>query len=151
MTTTPALYHVTLTVDAEGAEAAEGLAAAADEGGPFLAPPLSIAREDGYVTIRFAGVSDDPVQSLTSVGHGTPGAEIVAALAGFSHRNSLTVVVIKALLTFTAMREMAGLPPLEELRIDVVPAPPLSQNSLSPQLSDAVPGDFPEFGTPRDS
>ena len=42
--------------------------------------------------------------------------------------------------------EVAGLPPRDELRIDVVPAPPLPQSSVSPQLSDSVPGEFPGFG-----
>lgn len=142
----PRLYHVTLTVDAEGAEAAEAMRVAFETGGPFLAPPLTLTAFDGYLTIRFAGVSDDPAHALTSVGDATPGAEIVAALAGFSHQHSLTVAIIKALLTFTAMRELAGLPPREELRIDVVPAPPLPQDSVSPQLSDSVRGTFPEFG-----
>lgn len=150
MTEAPKLYHVTLTANAEGAEVAEAMRIAFAEGGPFLATPLSFGTDDGYLTVRFAGVSDDPNQTLTTVEYATAGAEIVNALAGFSHQHSLTVAVIKALLTFTAMREIAGLPPRDELRIDVVPAPPLPQDSVSPQLSDSLPDRFPQFGHPQD-
>ena len=143
------LYDVTLTANAEGPEVAEVMRAAFAVGGRFLASPLTIAADDGYLTIRFPGVSDDPAAGPTSVGCATPGAEIVSALAGFSRQHSLAVCVIKALLTFSAIREGAGLPPPAELRIDVVPSAPLSQDRLSPQRSDGIPDDFPTFHGPK--
>ena len=131
---------MTLTANAEGPEIAEAMRAAFAVGGPFLASPLTIAAEDGYLTIRFPGVSDDPAGGPTSVGAATPGAEIVGALAGFSHQHSLAVCVVKALLTFSAIREGAGLPPARGAGgFDVVPSVPLSQDRLSPQLSDGIP------------
>ena len=151
MTEVPNLYHVTLTVDAEGKGVADALTSAFRDGGPFLAAPSTIGAGDGYVTVRFAGVSDDPTTGPKSVEHSTPGAEVVGALAGFSHHHSLAVALVKALLTFAAMREAAGLPPRHELRIDVVPAQPLPEDTLSLQLSEGVSGQFPEFGTRQDA
>jgi hypothetical protein len=91
-----------------------------------------------YVTVEFERLSDDPTTGPTSVGHAVPGAEIVAALEGFSHEHSLAIPLLRALLMVIAMREMAGLAPRRELRIDVVPADPLPQDSLSTHRSESV-------------
>jgi hypothetical protein len=152
MTDAPRHYHVTLTIDAEGHEVADALFAAFSENGPFLAgSAVGITPEDGYVSVRFTDVSDDPTQGPTSVEHSTPGAEIIGALAGFSRHHSLTVAVIKALLTLAAMRETAGLPPRHELRIDVVPASPLPQDTVSQQHSEGAVSPIQAFGTQHDS
>lgn len=150
MTDEPLLYDVTLTVDAEGRSEADAMLKAFDSGGPFLARPLTVKAENGYLRVRFERVSDDPTEGPTTVEHQTPGAELVAGFHGFSHRQSLPVAVLKTLLTFSAIREIAGLPPRHELRIDVVPAPPLSQDSVSLRLSDAVSDEFPRFGAGPD-
>jgi hypothetical protein len=49
------------------------------------------------------------------------------------------------------MREAAGLPPRDKIRIDVVPSPPPSQDTLSQRLSEGVaspPEDFARSTTP---
>ena len=149
MTSTPTPYHVTLTVNEEQDGLTEALEEALSTGGPFLATPLSVASTDGYVTIRFATVSDDPTATTTTTEHATPGAETVAALEGFSHEHTLTTAVLKALLTFATIRAGAGLAPRREVRIDAVVAPPLHPDSLSIQRSDAVEDAFPPFGGPE--
>ena len=151
MTGTPKLYHVTLTVNEEQDGLAQALEEALSTGGPFLATPLSVASTDGYVTIRFAALSDDPTATTTTTEHATPGAETVAALEGFSHEHTLTTAVLRALLTFATIRAGAGLPPRRELRIDAVEAPPLHEDSLSLQRSDATAHDFPPFGGAPDA
>ena len=139
---TPNLFQVTLTVNAEGPGDADALREAFSDGGPFLASPLTISAEDGYVTVLFSGVDDVATHPR---GDAAPGADIVGALAGFSDERSIAAAVMKALLTFTSVREGAGLPPRRELRIDVVPAPVLRQNSVSQSHSDDTPDNFPEF------
>jgi hypothetical protein len=132
-------YTVVLTIDAEEQhDAVEALWQAFTNDGPFLATPTGIRHADGCVTIEFAEVPDDPTTVPTSVEHGTPGAEVVAALEGFSHAHSLMVPVVRALLTATAMRQAAGLPRPRELRIGVLPAAPLPQDSVSQRLSESV-------------
>ena len=145
--TTPNLFQVTLTTDTGGPGDAEALRTAFSEGAPLLASPLTISDDDGYVTILFAGVDDDPTQLGANAALAIPGADIVASLAGFGDERSPTAAVVKALLTFWSVREAAGLPPRHDLRIDVVPAPALRQSSVSVSWSDGTPDDVPQFGT----
>jgi hypothetical protein len=94
--------------------------------------------EFNHVTVEFDRLSDDPPMGPTSTSHSTPGAEIIAALEGFSHQHSLAIPVLRALLTLSAMQESAGLPPRREIRIDAVPAEPLPQDTLSTHRSESV-------------
>lgn len=141
----PTLFQVTLTVNTDGPADADAMRLAFSEGGPFLASPLTISAEDGYMTVLFAGVDDDPTQWRANAADAAPGADIVGALAGFSDERSLAAALIKALLTFTSVREAAGLPPRSEIRIDAVPAPALRHNSVSQSRSDEAPDSLPEF------
>lgn len=136
----PRLFSVRISFDAdEGPEVADALAGVLRNDGPFLASdPIGIRLHGGQVVVEFHGISDDPTVGPTSVGQSVPGAEVVAALEGFSHEHSVSVPVMRALLTVTAAREIAGLPPRRELRIDVTPAPPLPQDALSSHLSESV-------------
>jgi hypothetical protein len=139
MTEATHYYDVTLTTTAEGPDVAEALFHAFNTHRPLLAgTPPAIGAEGDRITVSFCGVSDDPVHGLTSIEASAPGAEIVAALAGFSSQHLLTVALLRALLTFSAMREAAGLPPRDKIRIDVVPSPPPSQDTLSQRLSEGV-------------
>ena len=95
-------------------------------------------------------MSDDPTPGVTSLEYATPGAEIVAALAGFSQQHLLTVALLKALLTFSAVREAADLPSRDRLRIDVMPAGAPLQDSVSPRLSEGAATPFPEFAIDTD-
>jgi hypothetical protein len=133
------MFTVRITFNADDADSAERLSAAFRGDGPLLAPgPVAVKEEEGYLTVEFDRLSDDPTMGPTSTSHSTPGAEIVAALEGFSHQHSVVIPVVRALLTVTAMRERAGLAPRGEMRIDVVPAEPLPQDSLSTHRSEAV-------------
>jgi hypothetical protein len=136
----PRLFSVRICFDAdEGPEVADALAGVLRNDGPFLAPgPVTIRSNDGHVIVEFHAISDDPGVGPTSVGQSVPGAEAVAALEGFSHEHSVAAPVMRALLTVTAAREIAGLPPRREIRIDVTPAPPLPQDALSSHLSESV-------------
>ena len=137
--TPPKMFTVRITFNADGSDTAERLSAAFRDHGPFLIPGVvSIGAQEGYVTVEFDPVCDDPTMGPTSVGHSTPGAEIVAALEGFSHEHSVVIPVMRAVLTLTAMAETAGLTPRSEMRIDVVPARPLPQDSLSTHRSESV-------------
>lgn len=143
----PQMFTIRISFNADGLDTAERLSAAFRKDGPYLAPgTVSIRADDGYVTVEFERVSDDPTMGPTSVGHKTPGAEIVAAMEGFSHEHSVVVPVLRALLTVTAMRELAGLPPRRELRIDVVPAEPLPQDSVSTHRSESAHSPPARFG-----
>jgi hypothetical protein len=135
----PQMFTVRITFNADSADTAERLSTAFRSNGPFLAPGrVSVQAEGRYVTVEFDRLSDDPTIGPSSVGQATPGAEIVAALEGFSHEHSVAIPLLRALLTVIAMREMAGLAPRRELRIDVVPANPLPQDSLSTHRSESV-------------
>lgn len=136
----PHLSSVRIAFDAdEGPEVVDALAGALRNNAPFLAPgPIGIQLDGNQVIVEFHGISDDPTMGPTSVGRSVPGAEVVAALRGFSHEHSVVVPVMRALLTLSAAREVAGLPPRRELRIDVTPAPPLSQDALSSHRSESV-------------
>jgi hypothetical protein len=144
----PRLFSVRIAFDAdEGPEVGDALAGVLRNDGPFLASgPISIRLHDGRVIVEFHGISDDPGVGPTSVGQSVPGAEAVAALEGFSHEHSVAVPVMRALLTVTAAREIAGLPPRRELRIDVALTPPLPQDALSSHLSESVQGPARTFG-----
>jgi hypothetical protein len=144
----PQLYHVRLTFNADGGhDTIQRLWESFSAEGPHLANPTGIKAQDGYISVDFDAVSDDPTFGATSVGHGAPGAEAVAALEGFSHQHTLIVPLLRALLTLAAMREKAGLPPQQEMRVDVVPATPLAQEQLSTHLGGGGPIEPREFGT----
>jgi hypothetical protein len=144
----PQLYFVRVTFDASGdREVVERLWEAFSSSGPHLAQPTGIHSDDGHVTVDFDAVPNDPVTGATSVEHGAPGAEVVAALEGFSHQHTLVVPLLRALLTLTAIREKAGLPPRRELRVDVLPAAPMAQEQLSSHLGGGGPPENPEFGS----
>lgn len=137
--TPPQMFTVRISFNADDPDTAERLSAAFRGGGPFLLRgPVAVKAEDGYVTVQFDRLSDDPTMGPTSTRRSTPGAEIVAALAGFSHQHCLAIPVLRALLTLSAMQERAGLPPRREMRIDAVPAEPLHQDSLSTHRSESV-------------
>lgn len=142
---TPTLFQVTVTVNTDGPADADAIRRAFSEGGPFLASPLTISSEDGYMSVLFAGVDDDPTPWHGNAADAAPGADIVGALAGFSDERSLAAALIKALLTVTSVREAAGLAPRSEIRIDAVPAPALRHDSVSQSHSDGTPDTFPEF------
>ena len=143
------LYFVRVTFDAAGGdrEVVERLWEAFSSEGPHLAQPTGIQAQDGHVTVDFDSVPNDPGIGATSVEHGAPGAEVVAALEGFSHQHTLVVPLLRALLTLTAMREKAGLEPRRELRVEVVPAAPMAQEQLSTHLGGGGPPEHPEFGS----
>jgi hypothetical protein len=134
------LFSVRIVFDAdEGTEVGEALAGVLRDEGAFLASgPIGIGQEDRHVVVEFRGISDDPTQGPTSVGQSVPGAEVVAALEGFSHEHSVAVPVLRALLTISAAREIAGLPPRREMRIEVTPERPIPQDALSSHLSESV-------------
>jgi hypothetical protein len=137
--TPPQMFTVRITFNADDPYTAERLSAAFRGDGPFLVRgPVAVKAEDGYVTVEFDRLSDDPPMGPTSTSHSTPGAEIIAALEGFSHQHSLAIPVLRALLTLSAMQESAGLPPRREIRIDAVPAEPLPQDTLSTHRSESV-------------
>lgn len=145
--TAPQMFTVRITFNAEGSDTAEQFSTALRDDGPFLAPArVSVQARDGHVVVEFDRLSDDPTMGSTSVGQSTPGAEIVAALEGFSHEHSVAIPVLRSLLTVTAMRERAGLAPWHEMRIDVVPADPLPQDSLSLHRSESVHPEPTRFG-----
>ena len=146
MTESSEMFSVRITFDApEGREIVGRLVDALNEQGPHLAKVAGVAYQDGYATIEFEPVPDDPGRGPTSLEGAAPGAEIVAALSGFSHQHSLVGPALRGLLTVTAAREAAGLAPRRETRIDVVPAGTLPQDALSSQLSDAVPPEKHRF------
>jgi hypothetical protein len=135
----PQMFIVRITFDADDPDTAEALSAAFRGDGPFLVrSPIAVKPQDGYVTVEFDRLSDDPTAGPTSTRDSTAGAEIVAALVGFSHQHSLATPVLRALLTVNAMFEKVGLAPRREMRIDVVPAEPLTQDSLSTHRSESV-------------
>jgi hypothetical protein len=135
----PKMFTVRITFKADGPDPAARLLAGFRRNAPFLAPGLlSVRAEGSYVTVEFDRLSDDPTMGPTSVGHATPGAEIVAALEGFSNEHSVAIPVFRALLTVIAISEKAGLAPSSELRIDVVSADALPQDSLSTHRSESV-------------
>jgi len=132
-------YTVTLTFDApEERDLVDRLWQAFTDHGPWLAQPTGITHVDGSARIEFASVSDDPGTGPTTVAHATPGAEVVAALEGFSHERSLLVPVVRAMLAATAMRQAAGLAPRTRLSVEVSPAGALPQDSLSTHRSESV-------------
>jgi hypothetical protein len=133
------MFTVRITFNADDPDTAARLSAAFRGGGPFLLRgPVAVKAQDGYVTVEFDRLSDQPTMGPTSTSHSTPGAEIVAALEGFSHQHSVAIPVLRALLTVIAMHETAGLAPRREVRIDAVPAEPLPQDSLSTHRSESV-------------
>jgi hypothetical protein len=133
------MFSVRVTFDApEGDQVVGLLVDALNEQGPHLAKVTGVTWDDGYATVYFEPVPDDPRGGPTSIEGGAPGAEIVAALEGFSHAHSLVVPVFRALLTTTAAREAAGLSPRREMRIEVRPAPPAQQDLLSTHLSESA-------------
>ena len=156
--TPPQMFTVRISFNADDPDTAERLSAAFRGGGPFLLRgPVAVKAEDGYVTVQFDRLSDDPALLLlhperdrsdlkdepwppVTAGRiaAAEGAEIVAALEGFSHQHCLAIPVLRALLTLSAMQERAGLPPRREMRIDAVPAEPLHQDSLSTHRSESV-------------
>jgi hypothetical protein len=142
------MFTVRITSNADDPDTAERLSAAFRGGGPFLLRgPVAVKAKGGYVIVEFDRLSDDPTMGPTSTSHSTAGAEIVAALEGFSHQHSVAIPVLRALLTVTAMHESAGLAPRREMRIDVVPAEPLPQDSLSTHRSESVHPTPARFGS----
>jgi len=147
MTRAPEMFTVRISFDAEeGQEIVPRLVDALNVDGPHLAQVTGVSYEDGYATIEFEPVPDDPRTGPSSVEGSMPGAEIVAALEGFSHEHSIVVPVVRALLTATAARAAAGLPPRHEMRIETVPAAPLPQDALSTHRSGQVHRPRREFG-----
>jgi hypothetical protein len=137
--TPPRMYTVRLTFKGDGPDTAERLSAAFRNNGPYLAPGLlSVRAEGSCITVEFDRLSDDPTMGPTSVVHATPGAEIVAALEGFSHEHSVAIPLLRALLTLIGIGEVAGVAVSRELRIDVVPADALPGDSLSTHRSESV-------------
>ena len=152
MTAASDRFTVRITFDApEGRDVVARLVDALGSQGPHLARTTGVRYDDGYATIEFEPVPDDPWSGPTSLKGSIPGAEIVAALEGFSHQHSLVVPVVRALLTASAARAAAGLAPRREMRIDVVPAGTLPQDTLSMHLSESVHPPQRHFGGARTS
>lgn len=150
MTAPPEMFNVHVTFDApEGDRVVRRLIDALNEHRPELAKGIGVSYSDGYATMEFEPVPADPTAGPASADAPIPGAEIVAALEGFSHQRSLVVPVVRAVLTADAAREAAGLTPRREMRIDVVPAPKLHQDVLSSHRSGAAPRPDPRFGAPE--
>jgi hypothetical protein len=146
----PDLFFVRLVFDADrDQDAVERLWEAFSTAEPHLARPTGIEAIDGHIAVDFDGVSDDPTFGPTSVEHGAPGAEAIAALRGFSRQRTLVVPAMRALLTLSAMRERAGLPPRREVRVDVLPATPLAPQELSTHRSGEVAVPRPRFTLDR--
>ena len=141
------MFTVRISFDAgEGEEIVPRLVDALNAHGPHLAQVTGVSYENGYATIEFEPVPNDPRTGPTSVEGSMPGAEIVAALEGFSHEHSLVVPVVRALLTATAARAAADLPPRREMRIETVPAAPVPQDALSSHRSGQAHQPRREFG-----
>ena len=133
------MFTVRVTFDAgEGREIVPRLVDVMNEDGPHLARMIGVTYDKGYATMEFEPVPNDPHAGPTSVEGSMPGAEIVAALEGFSHEHSPVAAIVRALLTVSAARTAAGLPPRREIRVDAVPAGTLPQDALSTQLSERV-------------
>lgn len=148
VTAPPEMFSVSVSFDAREGDVVGRLVDALNTRHPGLAKGMGVSYRDGYATMEFEPVPDDPTTGPASSDAPIPGAEIVAALEGFSHQHSLVVPVVRALLAADAAREAAGLPPRREMRIDVVPAPKLHQDVLSSHRSGAAPRPEPRFGAP---
>jgi hypothetical protein len=85
MTAPPEMFNVRVTFDArEGAGVVGRPIDALDERRPELAKGMGVSYSDGYATMELEPVPDDPTAGPTSADAPTPGAEIAAALEGFS-------------------------------------------------------------------
>jgi hypothetical protein len=146
----PEMFNVRVSFDAgEGRDVVQGLVDALNDDGLLLAPMIGVTYEKGYATMEFEPVPNDPGAGPTAAEGSMPGAEIVAALEGFSHEHSPVVAIVRALLTMSAARERAALSPRREIRIEAVPAVPLPQDALSSHRSEHVHPRRRRFGDAR--
>lgn len=119
----PHQYLIKISFDALSADhVARQLWASFSDYGPVLAMPTGVYADGGRVVVEFGALSDDPTDGPTTVDQGAPGAEIVAALAGFGREPTVVVPVLRALLAVSTARQRAGLNPREGVGIEIQPA-----------------------------
>jgi hypothetical protein len=132
------LYSVRITFDApEGgpATADQLLEALGGRDTATVARPTAVSAGGGEVTVRFDEVPadlpphgaeyDPPRKDEPSEEPGRAAIERVAELSA-----DVVLPALRALVTLTAARTRAGLPPRQTIRLEVEPAPVHRQNEL---------------------
>jgi hypothetical protein len=136
----PMMYWVWLSCEVgDEDDIAERLWRSFSDGRTLAAMPTGIRLDDGRVTVEFERLSERGEIEEQGLTEYAPGSALVAALLRYEREHTLLVPLLRALVSFSAARKRAGLPPRHGVELRVVPAQPLPQESLPIGLFDAVP------------